>query len=38
MKVLLEDASATVGRYDNFNPTIWNKSYTKLIMMISAEQ
>lgn len=37
-KVLLEDANATVGRYDHFNPRILNKSYTKLIMMISAEQ
>jgi hypothetical protein len=38
MKVLLGDASATVGKCDNFNPTIWNKSNTKLIMIMSAEQ
>jgi hypothetical protein len=38
MKVLLGDASAAVGRYDNFKPRTGNKSYAKLIMMLSAEQ
>jgi hypothetical protein len=37
MKILLGDLNAQVGREDIFKPTIGNKVYTKLVMIMELE-
>jgi hypothetical protein len=37
MNILLADFSATVGMEGIFKPTVWNKIYTKLVMIMELE-